>query len=102
MTKVKNKRKHTRYAWQGIVTYRRSSPNRAIPLKEISGKGQLQNVSRGGLGLLTHQRLTPKEFLMIRFPLVRPELAIPSLAYVRWSRPVRGTGRYAAGLRFLA
>lgn len=97
----KVKRKHTRYSWQGTVTYRRSLPNQALALKEMSGQGQLQNVSRGGLCLLTNQRLNPREFLAITVPLHRPHLVIPTLAYVQWTRPVRGTTRYAAGLSFL-
>lgn len=95
------KRKHIRYPWQGVVTYRRSTPNQGLTLKEMSSHGQLQNVSRGGLCLLTNQRLNPREFLTITVPLPQPNLAIPTLAYVQWTHPVQGTARYAVGLSFL-
>jgi PilZ domain len=73
----------------------------ALSIKEMNGKGQLKNLSRGGLCLLTDQRLTPKECLTLTIPLSRSTLAIPTFAYVRWTRPVRRTARYASGLWFL-
>ena len=74
--------------------------NRGL-LKEVTGQGQLQNLSGGGLCLLTEQRLAPKQLLTIRVPTSYPKTSIPTLAYTQWTRSVRGTARYAAGLSFL-
>jgi len=101
MRKVKNRRTETRYPWQGEVTYRRSIPSRGQTLKTISGQGQLHNVSEGGVCLVTTERLAPKQLLAIQLPLSQPEISVPTLAYVQWTRPMRGTGRYAAGLSFV-
>jgi len=101
MRKVKNRRTETRYPWQGEVTYRRSIPSRGQTLKTISGQGQLHNVSEGGVCLVTAERLAPKQLLAIQLPLSQPEISVPTLAYVQWTRPMRGTGRYAAGLSFV-
>ncbi|MEW6325393.1 MAG: PilZ domain-containing protein [Nitrospirota bacterium] len=103
MRKVKNRRKQLRHLWagDGAVTYRRSIPTRGLGLKSLSGHGRLRDVSGGGLCLITDERLAPKQLLAISFPLPVAELAIPTLAYVQWTRPVRGTGQYAAGLAFV-
>ena len=101
MRKVKNQRKYVRHPLQGTVTYRWSVPRQSSVLKEFSGQGELQNASDGGLCLFTEERLAPKQLLSISVPLLTRELSIPTLAYVQWTRPVRGTGRYAAGLSFL-
>jgi len=98
---VKNRRMQTRYPLQGEVTYRRSIPFRGQTLRSISGQGQLHNVSEGGVCLVTDERLAPKQLLAITLPLAPPEISIPTLAYVQWTRPMRGTGRYAAGLSFV-
>ncbi|HTP42644.1 MAG TPA: PilZ domain-containing protein [Nitrospiria bacterium] len=101
MRNVKNRRMQTRYPWQGEVAYRRSVPSRGQTLRTISGQGQLHNVSEGGICLLTDERLAPKQLLSIALPLSQPEVSVPTLAYVQWTRPMRGTGRYAAGLSFV-
>jgi hypothetical protein len=101
MKKVKNQRKYLRHPWEGTVTYRWSVPRQPRQVREFSGQGQLQNMSGGGLCLMTEERLAPKQLLSVSVPLQSQDLAIPTLAYVQWTRPVRGTGRYAAGLSFL-
>jgi hypothetical protein len=101
MRKVKNRRRQIRHPWEGTVTYRRSIPARGQALKAMSGQGQLHNVSEGGLCLVTEERLAPKQLLAITMPLRPNDLTIPTLVYVQWTRPVRGTGRYAAGLSFI-
>ena len=101
MKKVKERRFHTRYPEKGVVTYHRFIPQKRLPLKEQSSQGELKNVSRGGLLIVTEERLAPKQFLTLTVPLRFPGSAIPTMAYVQWTRPVRGTGRYAAGLSFL-
>ncbi len=74
---------------------------RGSALKEAGGQGQLQNVSNGGLLILTEKRLAPKQFLTITVPFLNNDIEVPTVAYVQWTRSVRGTGRYAAGLSFL-
>lgn len=103
MRKVKNRRRQLRHPWGGdhTVIYRRSIPTRGVGLKSINGQGQLRDISGGGLCLVTEERLAPKQLLAISFPLQIQDLTIPTLAYVQWTRPVRGTGQYAAGLSFI-
>ena len=102
MKKASERRKDTRFPWEGTVTYRRSIPSRGSKLKEITGQGRLQNVSPHGLCLVTQQPLAPQQFLTVTVPLlIHPDLAIPTLAYVQWTRPARGTAHYIAGLSFL-
>ena len=102
MRKLKNRREHTRIPWEGTVTYRRSVPHRGSMLRTFKGDGEIRDISGKGLCLLTDERLAPKQFLSITVPVKVSGLTIPTLAYVQWTRPVRGTARYAAGLSFLA
>lgn len=101
MRKIKNRREDSRIPWEGTVTYRRSVPHRGTTLRAFNGHGEIRNISGKGLCLLTDERLAPKQFLSISVPVKHEELTIPTLAYVQWTRPVRGTARYAAGLSFL-
>jgi hypothetical protein len=101
MKKVKNRRRHVRLLGDGTVTYRWSVLQRGDTLKAMGGQGRLHDMSGGGLCLVTEERLAPKQLLTITVPLPQPELSIPTLAYVQWTRPLRGTGRYAAGLSFI-
>jgi hypothetical protein len=94
-------RANTRVARTGTVTYGGAVPiNRGV-LRVRRGQGEILNISEGGLCVLTDKRLAPKMLLAVRVALEGQELSIPTLAYVRWSKPVRGTGHYAAGLMFM-
>ena len=84
-----------------MVTYRRSVPHRGTTLREIHGEGKLTNLSSGGLCLVTELRLAPKQLLSLTVPMRSSTLVIPTLVYVQWTRPIRGTGRYAAGVSFM-
>lgn len=101
MKKVKNRRKQDRVTWEGTVSFHRSVLHRRNQLRSITGEGQLQNLSGSGICLVTDERLSPKQFLTITVPIQNPGLSIPTLAYVQWTRPLRGRGQYAAGLSFL-
>jgi hypothetical protein len=101
MPKTKNRRRHLRHVWRGVATYRGSLPVQGNRFEEISGEGDLTNLSEGGLGMLTDERLTQRQFLAITIPLSRHRLSVPTLAYVQWSRPVQGEDRYISGLSFL-
>jgi hypothetical protein len=101
MKKAQNRRKYARFPGKGVVTYRRSVPFRGTALRELRGEGELTNLSTGGLCLVTEERLAPKQLLSLTVPMRSPALAIPTLVYVQWTKPLRGTGRYAAGVSFM-
>ena len=101
MRKVKDRRQYDRIPAEGKVGYARSVPQRRQGLKKIQGEGQLKDLSNGGFCLLTQERLSPNQFIKVTVPAQLPGLSIPTLAYVMWTRPVRGKGHYAAGLSFL-
>jgi hypothetical protein len=100
--KIENRRKAPRHPWKGSAAYWWSAPyfHKRL-LKAHRGEGELRDLSGGGLSLLTDQRLAPRQLITITVPLSQPSLRIPTLAYVQWSRPLRGTGRYAAGVSFV-
>jgi hypothetical protein len=101
MSKVKNRRKYLRYISKGTVTYKRSIHKNKSIFKEVTGRGQLQNLSKGGICLITKQRLAPKQLVSVAIPLTRQNLTVPTLGYIQWTKPLRGQARYAAGLSFL-
>lgn len=97
------RRQFPRMAWDGTATYHWSTPAlRPKRLRVFSGRGEIRNLSPQGLCLFSDQRLPPKQMLTITVPMREEGPAIPMLAYVHWSKPMRGTGRYAMGLSFLA
>ena len=100
--KIDNRRRVARHPWKGSAAFWWSAPyfHKRI-MKAHRGAGELRDLSGGGLSLLTDQRLAPRQLITITVPLSKPNLQIPTLAYVRWSRPLRGSGRYAAGLSFV-
>lgn len=64
-------------------------------------RGEIQNISSGGLCLLTNQRI--KESSLIRGEIILPDVpvGVPSLMQVRWVGQVAKGSRYKVGLQFL-
>jgi hypothetical protein len=101
MKNVKNRRGQARVPFECDIRFQRSVLQRDGCLKSVSGQGTLQNLSDGGICLTTDSPLSVKQFLALSIPAPVPGVAIPTLALVRWTRQIRGKGKYAAGLSFL-
>ncbi len=64
-------------------------------------EGRVENLSAGGLGLLTERSLTVSD--LVRCELVFPQIpaAVPTLVQVRWVRQIPEGPPYLTGLQFL-
>jgi PilZ domain len=63
-------------------------------------RGMMQNISRGGVGMISDQLPTIDAVVRCEFAVLGSEAVIPSLLKVRWCR-VQGTRQYRLGLEFL-
>lgn len=70
-------------------------------MQTVRIEAQIQNVSAGGLCLLTKEALKTAQVIKIALPLPSVEASTPTLTEVRWVREDSGKGVYQAGLRFL-
>ena len=64
-------------------------------------EAQIENVSKGGIGLSTTRALKATEVVKINFPTSSIESTIPTLAEVCWVRKQLNEESYQAGLRFI-
>lgn len=70
-------------------------------LKEFSGR--IQNVSEGGICLMTSTPLPVASFICCRIAMFEVPSAIPTLLQVRWTANSGGKNpRYLSGFRFVA
>ena len=63
--------------------------------------GQLQNISAGGLCLLSDQGVELHQVLRSQIPFPELAVAIPTLLYVRWIHRPTGSHAYRLGLQFV-
>ena len=81
---VEGKRLHVRYPLSQTVAFEPSAP---LTLKEPhpeEAAGDTQNVSEGGLCLLTEQSLEESQIIKIKLPIPNVVATTPTLAEVRW------------------
>jgi len=64
-------------------------------------EGQIQNVSEGGLCIVTDEALAHTQLVEIGLPLPVPKMAARTFVEVCWVRRENGQASYTAGLRFL-
>jgi len=64
-------------------------------------EGQIQNVSEGGLCMVTEKALSHTQLVEIGLPLPVPQLATRTIVEVCWVRRESGQDSYTTGLRFL-
>ncbi len=64
-------------------------------------EAQIENVSKGGIGLWTKKVLKRTEIIKIGIPVSTSETAIPTLAEVQWVNEESNKNAYQAGLRFI-
>ena len=64
-------------------------------------RGEVQNISAGGLGLLSDRPV--EEFRLVRGEVLLPRarVGIPTLLHVRWRQPSGTRSRYRMGLQFV-
>jgi PilZ domain len=94
-----------RRGWRYMVTTKfvgreLSSSGTSATSKAII-RGQIQNISAGGLRMITNQAI--KKFALIRgeVSLHNLPVGVPSIMEVRWTRRLAGGARYELGLRFV-
>ena len=110
------KRLHVRYPLAQRVTFELSTPlTLQHPVSE-EAEADTQNVSEGGLCLITEQSLEESQIIKIKLPIPNVVAKTPTLAEVRWvkreplenqqetvQQVIKGRwgGHYLVGLRFL-
>ena len=64
-------------------------------------RGRLQNVSQGGVCLLTDRSIPASSLVRCEIVVPGTRAAIPTLMQVRWAQKTSTNGRYKIGLQFL-
>jgi len=113
---MEGRRSHERYLLSQRVTFELSAPLALQESRSEEAEGDAQNVSEGGLCLITARFLEESQIIKIKLPIPNVVAMTPTLAEVRWVKrnttdgipeAVRqvSTGQdgnhYLIGLRFL-
>ena len=64
-------------------------------------RGQIENISRGGVCLLSSGPIPESSLVRCEIEVSQTGVAIPSLMQVRWAEKVSTNGEYRIGLQFL-
>lgn len=96
-----DRRRSQRVPLLGRVTYEVSVDQVVNNPEAALMEGQIQNVSKGGLCMLTNKELSNTQVVEIGLPLPVDQVTTPTIVEVRWVRRGSGQDRYMAGLRFL-
>ena len=65
-------------------------------------RGRIENISQGGICLLSSQRIPASSLVRCEIEVSMTRAAIPTLMHVRWAeRTSAARGRYKMGLQFL-
>ncbi len=109
------RRHHKRYPLSQTVTFEVSAPLTFRESLHEEAAGSTQNVSEGGLCLMTKQALEEAQIVKIKLPIPNVVATTPTLVEVRWVKKDSDTGQstfrqppegqdsnhYLVGLRFL-
>jgi len=109
------RRHHRRYPLSQTVTFEVSVPLTFQESRHEEAAGSTQNVSEGGLCLMTKQALEESQIVKIKLPIPNVVATTPTLAEVRWVKRDSDIGQsvfrqspagqdsnhYLVGLRFL-
>jgi PilZ domain len=108
--------RYPRYPFSQTVTFEVSTPLALQKMDQKEMEGSTQNVSEGGLCLVTERALEESQIIKIKIPVLEGAAAIPTLAKVQWVKkqpsvavqaPVRQAiteqhgKQYIVGLRFI-
>ena len=95
------KRRHPRYGLTSKVRGREITLLGTSQRSKAVVRGQIQNISAGGLCLETAQRIRVSSLVRCEIPLPRIPVAIPTLMQVRWAHRNATGHTYRVGLQFL-
>ena len=75
----------------------------AVATTPVEFEGRVQNISEGGISLLSESSLTPSSFVRCSIQVPDLPVAVPTLMQVRWSVARRGnkSKSYLIGLLFV-
>ncbi len=105
---TEGKRIHVRYPLSQRVTFELSAPLTLQKPRQQEAEGNTQNVSEGGLCLITERPLEESQIIKIKLPIPNVVATISTLAEVRWvkrqlihhlSPPAHPSGRRQAAVR---
>ena len=108
---TRSKRHHPRYPISLPVIFEAGASLTIQKSRQEEADGDTQNLSEGGLCLITDRALKESQIIRIKLPIPNVCATMPTLAEVRWvkresiqplpSAQSGGNHRYIAGLRFL-
>ena len=109
---IESTRQHPRYPVSLPVTFEAGALlTSQKSRREKNADGDTQNLSEGGLCLITDRALKESQIIKLKLPMPNISVTMPTLAEVRWvkkesAKPLSsaqsgGSQRYIAGLRFL-
>ena len=78
------RRSHRRYPLSQMVSFEVSAPLTFQESHHEEAAGSTQNVSEGGLCLITKQALEEAQIIKIKLPIPNVDATTPTLAEVRW------------------
>ena len=99
--KKRVKRRYTRYALTSKLRGTEISLVGATGKRKNPIRGQIQNISAGGLCLRTPQPVHVASLLRCEIPFPRVPVSIPTLMQVRWAYKEPTGNSYRVGLQFL-
>jgi PilZ domain len=76
--------RHPRHPFSQKVTFELSAPLTLQEFRQEEMKGNTQNVSKGGLCLITDHVLEESQIIKIKFPVLNGAAVVPTLARVQW------------------
>lgn len=67
-----------------------------------SFKGNVQNISKGGICIVSNNLSAPDSIAMLNLTLKDTNIKVPTIAEIKWSKPVKDKKeKYKIGLQFL-
>jgi c-di-GMP-binding flagellar brake protein YcgR len=101
MVSLEERRRHTRWSLSLKATARALSQYPSTPSEATSAQARVENISDGGVGLVTDSELPVSALVDCRLHVTSVPIPIPTLLIVRWSRKRRSGRRHDVGLQFL-
>src|ERR1700720_3928880 len=96
--KLSSQRHHDRIPCSLELQGRRLAPLGNFQKPEPVVRGQIENISRGGICLLSSGPIPAASLVRCEIELSHASVAIPTLMLVRWAQRTSTNGRYRIGL----
>jgi hypothetical protein len=101
VVEIKEKRKARRFDWAGDIRLG-VVPSVDLPeQRQLALRSIAENISEGGVGLISDWLPPPDAVLRCEFPIVDSPVFIATLLKLRWSQKMEGKRQYKLGLQFL-